>query len=203
MVESTKRIVDHLLYIFPSPFPRFKKTSYLCGQFSKISTNMKKNIIITALLATLTMGAAAQGTDSKTENVCQSDTTSSQAVDLPSVPGGKEELTKYLSKNVKYPTLAEQYDVEGKVVIHFFVDANGSVKDITASDCTIERFNTTKFSQETEVRQKKLKEKFALLFAKEGARVVRKMPKWTPGLVNGKIAGSKCSLPIRFSNPNK
>lgn len=164
---------------------------------------MKKNIIITALLATLTMGAAAQGADSKSENVCQSDSTLTQGVIMPSFPGGKEELMKYLSKNTKYPTLAEQYNVEGRVIIHFFVNADGSVKDITASDCTIDRFNTTKFSQETDVRQKQLKKKFALLFAKEGARVVRKMPKWTPGFINGKKAGMKYNLSIRFTDPNK
>ena len=69
--------------------------------------------------------------------------------------------------------------------------------------CKIERFNTTKFSQETESRQKELKKQFALLFAKEGARVIRKMPKWTPGTLNGKAVRVKFDLRISFIDPNK
>ena len=72
-----------------------------------------------------------------------------------------------------------------------------------ATDCKTERFSTTKFSQETEARQKELKKQFALLFAKEGARVVRKMPKWAPASVNGIPVSVKYNLTIHFTNPNK
>ena len=86
--------------------------------------------------------------------------------------------------------------------MHFIVDTDGSVKDITASDCTIDRFKTTRFSQETEARQTQLKEQFALLFAKEGARVIRKMPKWKPAMLNGEKVKARYNLTIRFLDPN-
>ena len=85
----------------------------------------------------------------------------------------------------------------------FFVEKDGSLSEISAHDCKIDRFNTTKFSQETESKQKELKEQFALLFAKEGARVIRKMPKWTPGKVDGKNVRTKINQPLTFTDPNK
>jgi protein TonB len=171
-----------------------------------------KKTIITMLMAAMTMGAAAQRADGGlTENAgqCKSDTTETksnngpEASVLPQFPGGQEALMKFLKKKMKYPDLAEQYDVEGSIVMHFTVDADGSIKDISATDCKTDRFNTTKFSQETEARQKELKKQFALLFAKEGARVVRKMPKWIPASVNGIPVSVKYNLTIRFANPNK
>lgn len=149
---------------------------------------MNKRTIITALLAILTMVVSAQAVDSTSVK--------------PEFPGEEKGLSKYLKKNVKYPELAEEYHIEGKVIMHFIVDTDGSVKDITASDCTIDRFKTTRFSQETEARQTQLKEQFALLFAKEGARVIRKMPKWKPAMLNGEKVKARYNLTIRFLDPN-
>ena len=149
---------------------------------------MNKRTIITALLAILTMVVSAQAVDSTSVK--------------PEFPGGEKGLSKYLKKNVKYPELAEEYHIEGKVIMHFIVDTDGSVKDITASDCTIDRFKTTRFSQETEARQTQLKEQFALLFAKEGARVIKKMPKWKPAMLNGEKVKARYNLTIRFLDPN-
>ena len=50
---------------------------------------------------------------------------------------------------------------------------------------------------------KELKEQFALLFAKEGARVIRKMPKWAPGKVDGESVRTKINQRITFIDPNK
>lgn len=49
--------------------------------------------------------------------------------------------------------------------------------------------------------KKELKEEFAKLFAKEGARVIRKMPQWTPGKVEGKPVRMKLHQPINFKMP--
>ena len=142
-----------------------------------------------------------------TDEKCQSETAQpvvSDAPDvLPNYPGGDEALMKYLSKNVKYPKLASKYCVEGRVLMNFTVDKDGSVKDISAKNCKIENFNTTKFNQETKEQQAQLKEQFALLFAQEGARVIRKMTKWTPATKNGEPVSHKYTLPIHFVIPNK
>ena len=107
-----------------------------------------KSTILTIMLAALTMGAAAQSKDStcvrKDSVRIFSDPESS-----PHFRGGKEGLMQFLKKNVKYPEAAEAYGVEGRVIMSFIINEDGSLSDITAHDCKIERFNTTKFSQET------------------------------------------------------
>ena len=154
------------------------------------------------MLAALAMGAAAQSADNKDAG---RDTTQVVTENLtkPQFPGGEKALAKFLLKNLKYPEEASAYEMEGTVIMTFFVNTDGTLSDIAAHDCKIDRFNTTKFAQETEVRQKELKEKFAKLFAKEGARVIRKMPKWIPAKLDGKAVRVKMSQQIRFADPYK
>ena len=113
-------------------------------------------------------------------------------------PGGQKALTKFFEKNIMYPDDAAAYQVEGSVIMTFMVNEDGSLSEITAVDCKLDRFNTTKFTQETEERQKELRYQFAKSFAKEGFRLVRKMPKWTPAKVNGKPVRSRFSQRIHF-----
>ena len=145
-----------------------------------------KRTVLSLMLVVLAITAMAQN---------------SKNVENPQFPGGLEALAQFLVDNVKYPEVAEAYAVEGKVVMAFIVERDGTLSEISAEDCKIERFNTTKFSQETEARQKELKEQFALLFAKEGARVLRKMPQWIPGNVDGKPVRVKLRQPINFRLP--
>ena len=165
-----------------------------------------KRAFISILLAVLTIGAVAQNTDSirvKNDTTGTKKTVSEIAKTSPQFPGGQKALKKFFEKNVRYPEAAQDYDVEGQVIMTFFVNEDGSLSDISAHDCKINRFNTTRFSQETESKQKELKEQFAKLFAKEGYRLIKKMPKWTPGKLNGKVVRTKYNLPINFVNPHK
>ena len=161
-----------------------------------------KRTILSVMLAALTMGATAQSSV-KNDTTGTKKTVSEIAKTSPQFPGGQKALKKFFEKNVQYPDAAQDYDVEGQVIMTFFVNEDGSLSDISAHDCKINRFNTTRFSQETESKQKELKEQFAKLFAKEGYRVIKKMPKWTPGKLNGKVVRTKYNLPINFVNPNK
>lgn len=113
-------------------------------------------------------------------------------------PGGEKALKKFINKNLEYPDVAAAYDVEGSIIMTFIVNEDGTISDINAHDCKINEFNTTRFSQETEARQKELKYLFAKAFAKEGFRVIRKMPKWIPGNINGKAIRTKVSHSINF-----
>ena len=181
-----------------------------------ISHIMKKTIA-TILFASLTISAAAQCADStcvkcpeheKTcacnkDSKCNKSSTDENKNIPAQYPGGVKALTEYLGNNIKYPELADKYGVEGRIVMHFIVEKDGSLSNITASDCQIDRFITTKFAQEPEAKQKKLREQFALLFAKEGARVIKSMKKWTPGTINGVPASTKYTLPITFNIPYK
>lgn len=160
-----------------------------------------RRTILSIILATLTMGAMAQNSISIEKN--DSATIISSHRTIATFPGGQKALTKFLKKNVQYPDAASDYGVEGSVIMTFFVEKDGTLSEISAHDCKIDRFNTTRFSQETESKQKELKEQFALLFAKEGARVIRKMPKWAPGKVDGESIRTKINQRITFIDPNK
>lgn len=160
-----------------------------------------KIFVLSVALAFLSMVAKAQNV----VEIARTDSTvviSSHRL-MPEFKGGQKALTKFLKKNLRYPDAAANYGVEGSVVMSFFVEKDGSLSDISAHGCKIDRFNTTKFSQETESRQEELKEQFALLFAKEGARIIRKMPKWSPGKLNGKAVRVKINQRINFVDPNK
>ena len=165
-----------------------------------------KRTFISIILAALTMGAAALSADRirvKNDTIGTKKIFGEIAETFPRYPGGEKALMQFLEKNIQYPDAAQDYDVEGQVIMTFFVNEDGSLSDISARDCKINRFNTTRFSQETESKQKELKEQFAKLFAKEGYRVIKKMPKWTPGKRNGIITRMKCNVRISFVNPYK
>jgi protein TonB len=92
----------------------------------------------------------------------------------PSFPGGEAELMKYLSKNIEYPSLAKENNIQGVVVLTFVVGRDGSVSDVQVvkdiqGGC-----------------------------GKEAVRVVRSMPKWVPGEANGNPVKVRFTLPVRF-----
>lgn len=94
--------------------------------------------------------------------------------DLPQPPGGYGEFMKWLTRNLKYPSAAEQHKVQGKVLAEFIVNKDGSVTDVRivrslSRDCD-----------------------------EEALRVLRLMPRWTAGIQNDKPCRTKVCIPIVF-----
>ena len=92
----------------------------------------------------------------------------------PSFPGGEAELMKWLHKNLKYPPVAQENGIQGKVYIQFVVNKDGSIVDpkiIRSADTSLD---------------------------KEAMRVVQAMPKWTPGRQRGKAVRVRFTLPVTF-----
>ncbi|MCY7351516.1 MAG: TonB family protein [Cytophagaceae bacterium] len=89
-------------------------------------------------------------------------------------PGGQEALAKFLGKNIKYPAEAQRANVQGKVFLSFVVSPNGSISDVAV-----------------------LK---GLGFGcdQEAMRVVKTMPRWSPGRQSGRAVKSRFNLPITF-----
>ncbi|HRP54060.1 MAG TPA: TonB family protein [Fluviicola sp.] len=91
-------------------------------------------------------------------------------------PGGRAALMKYLSENIKYPQVAQEMGIQGKCYLSFIVSENGYISNVNVkkgvTDCP-----------ECDA---------------EAVRVVKSMPKWTPGKVNGKTVNQKYSLPVTF-----
>lgn len=94
--------------------------------------------------------------------------------EMPSFPGGNGALMSYLNGNTKYPVVAQENGVQGKVIISFVVERDGSISDVRVArsvDPSLDR---------------------------EAQRVVKSMPRWTPGKQNGQTVRVKYTVPVVF-----
>ena len=93
---------------------------------------------------------------------------------MPSFPGGDAELMKFLSSHIKYPVVAEENGIQGRVIATFVVERDGSISDV------------------------KVVKSVDPSLDKEAARVVKSMPKWQPGKQNGSAVRVKYTVPVTF-----
>lgn len=92
----------------------------------------------------------------------------------PEFPGGERAMMQYLSENMKYPIKARRRGVQGSVVVTFVIEKNGDVSSVEA------------------VR------KIGTGCDEEAERVIREMPRWTPGYVDDYPVKVKYTLPLKF-----
>lgn len=156
---------------------------------------MKKTFILPLLVAAMSVNSMAQTivpTDRiKTETICDTDK-------MPSFPGGEQALADFLIKNIQYPLKAVEAGVQGRIVMSFAIDKDGSITDVTAKDCVISGYDKKFFDKLPVGEQEKLKKECILAFAKEGARIIRLMPNWEPGERKGEKVKALYRLPINF-----
>ena len=95
--------------------------------------------------------------------------------EMPQYPGGPQELFKFLSENVQYPAEAEKAGIQGRVILTFVVEKDGSISKPTV-----------------------VKSVDPLLDA-EAVRVISAMPNWIPGKQNGKVVRVKYTVPLSFN----
>lgn len=102
------------------------------------------------------------------------------AVEQPAeFPGGTAAMMKWLNNNIRYPEAAQQNDIQGKVVVNFVVEKDGSIAQVKIAkgvDKDLDR---------------------------EAIRVVKKMPRWQPGKNNGVPVRSYFNLPVTFRLQNQ
>ena len=91
---------------------------------------------------------------------------------MPSFPGGSEALKEYLKKNTRYPN--PDACIQGRVVVVFVVDEKGNLSDVKVAR-----------SMEPSLDA-------------EAVRVVKSMPRWNPGMQNGKAVKVRYTLPVTF-----
>ncbi len=94
---------------------------------------------------------------------------------MPEFPGGEDELSKYLSENIKYPEKARVDGTQGRVVVGFVVNKDGEIDEL------------------------KLRRSIGDGCDEEAMRVIKKMPKWKPAKFNGKPVSVYFDLPIFFT----
>ena len=93
---------------------------------------------------------------------------------MPQFPGGPSALFEYLSNNLQYPVVAEENGVQGRVIVTFIVEKDGSIsnaKVVKAVDPSLD---------------------------KEAIRLVESMPNWIPGKQNGEPVRVKYTVPVTF-----
>ncbi|MBQ8968483.1 MAG: TonB-dependent receptor [Bacteroidaceae bacterium] len=117
----------------------------------------------------------------------------------PSYPGGEKALQKFIKKNLAYPSLLGQIEGEGECVMHFTVETDGTITNITATDCRVIHYNIDVFGRYTSEQQAVMLKDCAKSMAKEGFRIVRKMKKWHPAISNNVPQRLEYALPLRFS----
>lgn len=93
---------------------------------------------------------------------------------MPSFPGGDADLFKFLSDNVKYPVIAQENGIQGRVICQFVVNRDGSIVDVEVVRPVDPSLD------------------------KEAIRVIKSMPRWTPGRQRGKAVRVKYTLPVNF-----
>ena len=94
--------------------------------------------------------------------------------EMPQFPGGPSSLFEYLARNVKYPVVAEENGVQGRVIVTFVVERDGSLNEV------------------------KVVKSIDPSLDKEAQRVVRSMPHWIPGKQNGAPVRVKYTVPVTF-----
>ena len=96
----------------------------------------------------------------------------------PEFPGGTGALMKFLGDNIKYPVIAQENGIQGRVITTFVVERDGSITDVQVvrgQDPSLD---------------------------KEAVRVIKTMPKWKPGQQRGKPVRVRFTLPVQFRLQN-
>lgn len=92
----------------------------------------------------------------------------------PEYPGGEAAMYKYFEENIKYPDLARNGNIEGKVFVRFVVEKDGSISNV------------------------RVMRDIGGGCGAEAMRVVKSMPKWKPGKQRGKAVRAEFNLPVNF-----
>ena len=97
---------------------------------------------------------------------------------LPQFPGGESEMYKFLAMNVRYPEAAMKLNIQGRVLVQFLVNKDGSISDVSVIQSV---------SPDLDM---------------EAVRVTKAMPKWIPAIKNDQKVKCVMSLPVQFKLTN-
>jgi protein TonB len=94
---------------------------------------------------------------------------------MPEFPGGQAKMMEFIAQNIKYPAMARESGIQGRVFVNFVVEPDGSVSNV------------------------KVLRGIGGGCDEEAVRVVKSMPNWTPGRQRGKAVRVSFNLPVRFT----
>lgn len=126
----------------------------------------------------ISSGSKTSGYDINCFNIPDNETIDTTRVRA-SFPGGKEMLRKYIKDNLRYPEDAARMGLQRKVVVVFIVQKDGTITGANVVDGINDSLS------------------------QEALRLVNGMPKWEPGMKNGKYVRIRMTLPINFKIPTQ
>ena len=94
---------------------------------------------------------------------------------MPQFPGGADAMEHFISDNIKYPTVAKEKGIQGKVYVQFIVEKDGTLTHVKIRRGAHESLNN------------------------EAIRVIKMMPNWKPGSMRGKVVRVRYTIPITFA----
>ena len=159
-----------LLFLLENTYFCTVRTAEHIVEHYKDVNKMKKLFLMSFMAVCCLMTANAQKTVVSQTNQKVYD----KVEQMPEYPGGMPAMIEFLQTNIKYPEDAVKQKVEGRVMVQFVVETDGSISDVHVA-----------------------KQVFPSLDA-EAIRVVQVMPQWVPGRENGKVVRVKYNLPIVF-----
>ena len=145
-----------------------QKKQYLCSRKGFETISFMKKLFLALMLLMPMMGMAQEANDAD-------DRVFVEVEKMPEFPGGQQALLNFLKENVKYPEIAKENGIQGRVICQFVVAKNGAIEDVkvlrSGGDASLD---------------------------KEALRVIKAMPNWQPGWQDGKPVRTRFNLPIIF-----
>ena len=138
-------------------------------------------LLFVAMFCTLVMFAQSDGVNTTSNYTVVGDDgyICVQYEKWPEFPGGQQEMLKYIQENLIYPKLALKKQIQGRSICQFIVEKDGSISHIR-----VVRSSGNKSLDRAAIR------------------VIKTMPKWTPGRLQGKIVRTTYVLPVNLRIPN-
>ncbi|MBR2457793.1 MAG: energy transducer TonB [Bacteroidaceae bacterium] len=140
----------------------------------EIETSEEVNQAITTVVGTGAPGAVATGPVGPIVEEVDDDRVYDVVEENASFPGGDAECMKWLQQNIKYPSICQEQGVQGRVIVAFVVNRDGSIVDVKVVRSPDEHLS------------------------EEAVRVVKLMPKWKPARQGNKTVRSRFNLPVMF-----
>lgn len=140
----------------------------------EIETSEEVNQAITTVVGTGAPTAVSTGPIGPVVEEVDDDRVYDIVEENASFPGGDEECMKWLQKNIKYPSICQEQGVQGRVIVAFVVNRDGSIVDVKVVRSPDEHLS------------------------EEAVRVVKLMPKWKPARQGNKTVRSRFNLPVMF-----
>lgn len=135
--------------------------------------NGVSKFLLVAVLCALTTSNVFSQQNQSLEKIKEE--SSNQVVEeMPMFPGGEKALKAYIEENLKYPAVSAENGIQGRVIVLFTVEADGSLTDVRIGGSV------------------------DFYLDREALRIVKAMPKWIPGTQDGKPVPVKFQVPINF-----